>query len=244
MGDEEVSVIGITSCQWSSFPYPFPGSAEYSAGVNDSVMRIFTGERSAVYTGLPSMITFSTNIRSRAAEFIVEQAKKHSPKKKLNIIVTGPLTNVASAVLLDSTIAPRIKVYATVMKYNSTDKVFNKNEFNTRNDLDALDVLLNRDDLEMHIMPVTGAGELLLKKSELSDLFSKGGEAGAFFVRRLNLLPGKDEISLPELSLVEAFLNPDFMKEDQIQAPPENNHRRIYVYTKRTGTIWSWITGK
>jgi hypothetical protein len=39
--------------------------------------------------------------------------------------------------------------------YEPSRRVWNKNEWNTKNDLDAMDILLDTKGLELHVMPAT-----------------------------------------------------------------------------------------
>jgi len=63
-------------------------------------------------------------------------------------MVFGPMTNVASAILTDPAIVPKLRVHAMGLRYNHKTSKWNKNEFNTKNDVHAMDVLLNREGLE------------------------------------------------------------------------------------------------
>lgn len=55
------------------------------------------------------------------------------------MLTLGPLANIASVVILAPDILPNIKVYALGAQYNPKTKVWDKSEFNIRNDLNAFD---------------------------------------------------------------------------------------------------------
>jgi inosine-uridine nucleoside N-ribohydrolase len=59
--------------------------------------------------------------------------------EKLVIIVSGPATNVATAIRAEPKIIERIVVYFIGTFYNFDSKAFNKNEPNARSDLYAMD---------------------------------------------------------------------------------------------------------
>jgi len=55
---------------------------------------------------------------SAAAYFIIQEAKKASSDNKLNIIALGALTNVASALLIEPSIAANVRLYCLGTSYN------------------------------------------------------------------------------------------------------------------------------
>jgi inosine-uridine nucleoside N-ribohydrolase len=169
---------------------------------------------------------------SEAAEFIVKKAHEASKDKKLNIITLGPMSNLAAAILIDSTIVPNLRVYSLAMYYDPKTNVWNKNEFNVRNDLDALDLILNTDNLDLHIMPASIAKELVFSEDDFFDLMKHKGEPWDFLVDRWQEKSrGKKQLIVSDVALIEAIIRPDFVKEEQTNTPPENRNRHVYVYT-------------
>lgn len=171
-------------------------------------------------------------IPSEASEFIVRKAHEASKEKKLNIITLGAMTNLATAILTDSTIVPKLRVYSLAMQYDKATKVWNKNELNIRSDLDAFDLVLNTDNLEIHIMPVSTSKELILDKDEIVDQMKNRGEPWDFLAgRALEKFPERREVVISDVALIEAILKPDYAKEEQTNTPPENKSRKVFVYT-------------
>ena len=111
-------------------------------------------------------------VPSPAAEFILEEVEKLEFGKKLNIVTLGAVTNLASAIQMDTTIVPKIRWYGMGLKYDNKKQVWDKNEFNTRNDLDGMDYLLNREGLETHLMTATTASSYIYEQTETFDLLS------------------------------------------------------------------------
>lgn len=236
LSDPGFKLIGLTSAQWNYYPGKNTGSVEISQTMNDTILRLFRE------TGIPHPPGNNEMLRlwndpapqsSDAVEFIIKKAHESTKNNKLNIITLGSLTNLASAILKDSTIVPKLKVYSLGLYFEPVTKTWNKNEFNVRNDLDALDLLLNSDGLEMYIMPVSIANTLTFSTKEvLDELNYKGSEWDFLLSEWQKSVSGRKEISLPGIALIEAFLDSEFVKVEQISTPPENRRRRIYAYTR------------
>lgn len=103
---------------------------------------------------------------SKGVDFIIEHARKASPENKINIVSTGALTNIAAAILKDKSIAQNIRLYALNMKYNFQNKAWNKNSFNARNDLSALDLILNNADLELWVIPGNVSKKMVFNRKQ------------------------------------------------------------------------------
>jgi len=87
--------------------------------------------------------------------------------EKLVVIVTGSATNVASSIISEPKIIDKIAVYFIGTTYDFKRKAFNKNEFNVRSDLNAVETLLNTENLELHIMPANICTKLLVTRMDI-----------------------------------------------------------------------------
>lgn len=235
LADPKVGVIGITSVQWNQHPYADGSTVSLSQEMNDTLLQLFGKEDIPHPRGAEKMISYWSEPYyqySEAAQFIVSQAQGATADKKLNIITLGAMTNLASAILMDSTIIPKIRVYASAMNYFAETQVWNKNEFNARNDLDALDLVLNSKNLEIHIMPVSNSNTFALDISETASIMKNKGAQWDFLLDKLEVISAAKREPLNwNLALIEAILKPDDIKEDQATTPPENLKRQIFVYT-------------
>ena len=81
----------------------------------------------------------NTPVISDAALDLVNRAKEHSPQNKLNVVCIGAITNIASAILIDSTIINNVKVIW--LGGHERTYVHNK-EFNLRQDIAAARVVM------------------------------------------------------------------------------------------------------
>lgn len=235
LADPKFDVVGLTSAQWNQHPQAAESTVTISQQMNDTLLYLFGRNDIPHPKGAEKMISnwdVPTFEYTPAADFIVQKAHDASKDKKLNIITLGALTNIATAILIDSTIVPKLRVYASAMQFNTDTKVWNKNEFNARNDLDALDLILNTKDLEIHIMPLNCSGIFDLDASETTDLMENRGAPWNFLIYKWKETSVNSTMPLIwNIALIEAILKPNDIKEEKVNTPPENLRRQISVYT-------------
>jgi purine nucleosidase len=170
---------------------------------------------------------------STAAQSLIKTVKSLAPKQKLTVICIGALTNIASAVLLDTSIASHIKCYLLGAKYNTEKRYWDKSEFNIRNDLNAFDYILNNTSLDITIMPTSAALPFKFKRDELYAAFGNEIPVLKYLKQRwVDTNPDDMERTLWDVALIEAFLHPSTATLATVITPPENVRRRIKVYTK------------
>jgi inosine-uridine nucleoside N-ribohydrolase len=235
LADQGFKLIGLTSAQWNQNPLGISETVYFSQALNDSLLIHFNKESIPHFSGGETMIGYGSDLLvtpSEASEFIVKKANEASLSDKLNIITFGSLTNLATAILTDSSIIPKLRVYSLAMRYNPATKVWDKNELNARNDIDALDLILNTKNLEIHIMPVSTSREFFIGEEEIIENLKDKGEPWDFiFNRYLDKFAGENEYMIPEAALIEAMKGSNYAKEELVNSPPENTKRQIYVYT-------------
>ncbi len=127
---------------------------------------------------------------SAAAYEIIKQAKAQKEGEKLNVIALGALTNVASAIFIDPSIAKNIKLYWLGTTYDFEKSILRKDDFNCAMDQYALTHLLFSE-VEMHIIPVSVASKMTFDYSEsrekTSDQSSRYPQASAVSTAVMNI---------------------------------------------------------
>ena len=103
---------------------------------------------------------------SPAAQLLISTVRALPEGQHLDILTLGALTNIASAVILAPDILPKIKVYALGARFDRERKVWNKNEFNIRNDLNAFDYLLDLEGFDITVMPLDTAFPLQFDRED------------------------------------------------------------------------------
>jgi purine nucleosidase len=170
-----------------------------------------------------------------AVRFIIDTARKMPQGNKLILACQGAMTNAASALCIAPDIKPKISLYLMGFYYNAETKVWNKNEFNVRNDLNAADYLLNLEGLDLHIM--TGTTSIAYKFTRadtfkrLDDLATP--EAQYLKKRWIDFSHSANSTTwiMWDVALLQAISNPGLAKETKVITPAENTHREINVHT-------------
>jgi hypothetical protein len=133
-------VVGIASAH--APPGSIPGAADTSAQLIRHIVedRLRLLQHPAVVRGADEkLLDERTPRRSEAAEFIIEASRSYSQRQRLNLLVIGAATDAASALMIDPTLANRVRVIA--MGFRSWEA--GGDEFNIRNDPTAWRVILN-----------------------------------------------------------------------------------------------------
>lgn len=231
----ELEVVGLTSAHWEFHPEAGDSSLEISQELNKKLLS-YTGNSAIPHPrGSVGMLRYWGDPipnPSKAAELIISKAKEVTGKGKLNVVTLGAVTNLASAIIMDPEIIPKIRVYSMALQYNPQSRVWNKNEFNVKNDLDAMDLLLNTEGLEMHIMTATTSSIYTFTKEEtLKYLYGKGQPWNFLYEKWEQSFPNNKTWIMWDVALIEAIINPDLVKTEQVLTPPENLQRMVNVYT-------------
>ncbi len=231
----ELDIVGLTSAHWEFDQNAGDSSLEVSQELNEQLLALFNKSAIPHPRGARKALKFDKEPQPRpspAAEFIIKKAHEMEKKKKLNVVTLGALTNVASAIMMDPEIIPKIRIYMMGLKYDPKTKIWNKNEFNTRNDLDAVDYLLNTGGLEMHIMTATTSEVLVFDKEETLKYLDDKVKPWEFLMNKWNeKYPSFGEWIMWDLAIIEALIDSELAKKEETLTPPENKQRTVKVYT-------------
>ena len=187
---------------------------------------------------------------SEAARAIIAAVKTLREGEKLDILTIGAMTNMCSALILAPEIKSRIRCFALGAQYDPKTKVWNKNEFNIRNDLNAFDYLLNLEGFDLTMMCLQAAHPLQFKRDYTYQKLDESIEAEKILKNRWREQNPQDATRVMwDLALVEAYLNPALAKIKTVTTPPENKLRKIRAYTKidekaLADDFWKVLKGK
>ena len=170
---------------------------------------------------------------SEAAQAIIKAVKNLPEGEILDILTIGAMTNLASALILAPEIKSKIRCFALGAQYDPKTKIWNKNEFNIRNDLNAFDFLLNLEGLDLTMMCLQAALPLQFKRDDTYARLNEADETEKILEDRWREQNPQDETRVMwDLALVEAYLRPDLTKIETVTTPPENQQRTIKAYVK------------
>ena len=153
-------------------------------------------------------------------------------------MILGSCTNVASALIEAPDIASKLVISYVGFWHNSTLNTYDKNEFNSRNDILATNYLLNFIDLDFRVMSASTSKHLVFDKVRTFKYLSKSN-LGNFLKNRWNTYkrwwtvkdPEQNKWIMLDLALIEAIANPDLAKLKSFETPIENVKRNIKIYT-------------
>jgi inosine-uridine nucleoside N-ribohydrolase len=234
--EDEVDVVACLSAQWRLADLDNDSTVELNQAVHQVILKHFNR------TNIPNLAGAELPVQSskdhiiasnNASSFIIKRASQVPAGEKMILVCLGPVTNLATAILSTPEITQQIICYIMGPYYEPSRRVWNKNEWNTRNDLDAMDIVLNAKDLELHIMPATIAQDLVLDRSQSIGMLPLKDSLFEFMADRWKSMDLKnDSIPMGSLALIEAILHPEMSSQKQVITPPENLQRKVHVYTQ------------
>jgi inosine-uridine nucleoside N-ribohydrolase len=118
-------------------------------------------------------------VRSEAVKFLLKESRRYSAKRRLQVLVIGAATDVASSLLIDPSLADRIRIVAMGFRGASIGGA----EFNVQNDPDAWRVIL-----ASRVPLVIGAGDVTsrdlgLTKVEAAQILAANGPLERWLLR-------------------------------------------------------------
>lgn len=250
--DSKYEIEGITSSQFNNIAwfrehqdiatnYSF-STAEYSNKENDTILNYNNGNNILTpYVGCQDkldLVPTKASIEESNAVSAIRHAVNSLPKgDKLDIICLGSATNLASALILEPTLASDIRVW--IIACNSIDTntgVWDKNEFNVLNDPTAFDLLLENSNLELHIISRSVASQFKMQRSWidsnntiLDDYLLKKWNGFGYGIEK------NSTAAVPDLALVKCYLDyvsgekSKIYKESAVKVPSENGSRKVNV---------------
>ena len=262
--DKSVAVVGISSAhfnnpdllvfeKWNQYETTGISSIDISQQLNEDILKVLGRTDIGCYKGADRQIGRAWGgfepRDSDAARQLAAYVKSMPEDQKLDVVSLGALTNLASAIILYPEIIPRIRCYVLGARYDASARVWDKNEFNIRNDLNAFDYLLNNKEVDLIIMPITTVLSYRFKKDETFARLQKDTPSHKLLIDRWEETePGSKERVLWDLALVEAYLKPEYVKIESRPVPPENGTREVKVYIsiesdKLVDDFWAFMEG-
>ncbi|APQ18042.1 nucleoside hydrolase [Maribacter hydrothermalis] len=226
-----VNVIALNAAHWQTSHWAVENSMENSHRLNQQLLGEMGLSVKTNRGAIARMYDWGDQAQHSAAAYeIIKQAKQHSEERKLPILVLGALTNVASALFIDPSIASKIKVHWLGTTMDFEHKILKRNDFNCAMDQFALDYLLESS-VEMTIMPVSVASamhidfELMKTKIEHTSL-------GKFLNKRWydHIDSGRRNRVLWDLALITTFIYPEMGKLTTVKTSRDSGNREINFY--------------
>jgi purine nucleosidase len=248
MESDKYDIVGVSSAhfnnadlmvfeKWNQYPTKGINTVKISQEENEKLLTAFgmtktphpmgadrqMGRTWGQYTPRPSEMTTK----------LIEVIKALPDEEKLDILFIGAATNIATAIAIEPSITKKIRLFCMGGRYNSKEKIWNKDEFNVRVDLNAVNYLFNNQEVEWYIMPVETCIILTFNREDTySRLDTKYPIENLLKQRWIESNPDDKVRVLWDLALVEAYLSPNLAEVQSVKTPPENHQHNVNVYTK------------
>ncbi|MEM7371605.1 MAG: nucleoside hydrolase [Bacteroidota bacterium] len=239
--DPNLEIVGITSAQWHTANRGSRDKVGASQKMNEDILRLMGKEEIPHPMGanFPMVSTYRPQA-SAAADFIIEQALAMPEGEKLHVVILGPATNIASAVLKEARIIPRLVVTFLGFWHHPATNTWNKREFNTLNDPNAIDLLLNTAGLEVRLMTASTSRNLVFDKTEVDEHLKGKGGISDYLVNRWETFDRdwqktdkeKKHWVMWDVAGILAIADPGLATESLFNTPHDNLDRQIGVFTK------------
>ena len=134
-------------------------------------------------TALPDEVTA---VDSPGAQLIIEESKQASIDDPLYVAFLGPLTDMASAVLLDPAIVnrPVVVIWIGGMAYGDLDASYDAIEFNLRNDITAANVVFDSG-IPLWQVPANVYSAVSVSYAELDDKIAGTSKLADYLIEQL-----------------------------------------------------------
>jgi inosine-uridine nucleoside N-ribohydrolase len=262
--DPQIQVVGLSSAhfnnadmlvsdKWHYYPTKNINTVQLSQDLNEQLLQL-TGRMDVPHPlGGRGTIGHAWGgkelVHSAAESGIIAAVHQLKAGEKLDVLCIGAASNLASAIQSDTTIISKIRVYLLAARYFSDRKVWDKSEFNVRNDLNAFDLLLNCKGLDLTVMPINTAIALKFDRTVCKDKLKDKGKLGELLYNRWDFVEAGQTWVMWDLALVMSYLDPTKAEKISAPVPPENDAREISVYKtidapKMQADFWDRMKGR
>lgn len=237
----EVTVEGLTAASFRAGPAG-ESPVQLSHRANREILReMGLGDAIPVACGVDgAMPDAATPLDSPAARHIIRRAHAGSADNPLWVVSLGQCTNVASALLLDPTIAPKVRV--AFIDGDFRDGRWGPGIYNWKNDLAAVQSLC-ASRVEYYHMPARSvSGTLKMQKGDA--LARLRGRAGIHdYLRRLwegHRAAERPVWTMWDVALVEALLRPSLARLERVGAPIVHSVDRVEQHPANPRQVHVW----
>lgn len=240
IAEPTIHLRGITSAQFHTSPLASDTSVLESQAMNHDIIRLMNRPDIPLPIGSnKAMASANQAAHSQASQFIIDQAHKLDEKETLYIAILGSCTNVASAIIQDPSIIPKLSIHYIGFWHDVETNTYDKKEFNSGNDTIAVNVLLDTEGLDFNVMTATTCQHLVFDKTDVDQQLSNKNDLSTYMINRWETFdrwwttedPQKEHWIMWDLAIIEALIHPHLAVKETFTTPPENTKRYIKAYT-------------
>lgn len=225
-------ITALNATQWQPSHWSVDESMEESHRLNQVLLGYLDMDVKTRRGGVDRMYDWGDKAQHSAAAYeIIRQAHGVPEGEKLTVVALGALTNVASAVYIDSSISSKIAVHWLGTSYDFEKGILKKNDFNCVMDVQAVDIMLESD-VEMHVIPVNVAAAMTFNYDETAARFNDQHGLTDFLLQRWfnHLDGGRRQRTIWDLALIEAMIHPEWAEKVKITTSRDNGDKEMWYY--------------
>lgn len=226
-------ITTLSAAHWQTSLWAEPQTMELSYRINDVLLGHLGLSVKTRRGGINRMFDWGDKAQHSAAAYeIIKQAKSLPDGEKLTVVSLGALTNLASALFIDPSIAPRVVSYSFGTGYDAEQDMITITDFNCMMDMQAVFFLFNSE-VEMHIMPKQLGALMQFEYAECEDKLRGIHPLGDYLVDRwYNHLDGsRKRRAIWDLSLIGAMIHTESSKQIEVMTPKNMGARKVYYYS-------------
>ncbi|MGB6152249.1 MAG: nucleoside hydrolase, partial [Pricia sp.] len=213
------NIVALNATQWQASHLAEPSSMEESHKLN-TVLKAYCkkDEIKLLRGGFRRMYDWGDMAQHSAAAYdIIKRAHNQENSNKITVIALGALTNVASALYIDPTIASKIDLYWLGTTYDFEKGISKRLDFNCVMDIQATEIVLTSQ-IDTHIMPLNVIADMKFELKEANDKLSNVHPLGDFLLNRWrnHMDGGQYERVLWDTALIQAVMRPSLCTVEKV----------------------------
>ncbi len=226
-------ISALTAAHWQTAHWAEAQTMENSYRINTVLRDYLQVDVKTLRGGVARMFDWGDQAQHSAAAYeIIAQAKALPEGEKLNVIALGALTNVASAVFINPSIGPKLRLYWLGTTYDFEEGILGTTDFNCMMDQQALHYLF-KSPVELHIIPVSVASAMTFEMYDVEAKLRDVHPLGAYLCDRwYNHLDGsRYERVIWDLALIQAIIHPEMAELTTITTSKDFGSREVHYYS-------------
>ena len=137
---DRLNIVAIFSSHCGNYDYLPSPQAEASMREIVALLEVSGNKKVPVFVGSSHPLKTRQSVVHQTADQILELVRDHSSRKRMTIVLSGPATDIASALIKYPGIEDKIQIVATAFQSKQRGM-----SFNVGNDITAWQVILERD---------------------------------------------------------------------------------------------------
>lgn len=232
---ERFDLLGICGAHYNnSRPGAGPESIETSVRMAKRTLEAAGIENKIpVLKGSPPMQYYGVPVRSEGVDFIIAEAQKASEEEPIWIVILGAATTAASALLLEPTIANRVRyVFHSRCDYTWPTRTV---QFNVKGDVHAARSILRS---RVPLVWFDTGTQLTIPYSMTKEFLRPINSLGRFLhdFRDETEWFAADEKGFFDMGDIVFLMNPDYCESEIVKAPVMDAHM-YFDFTKANGKM-------